>query len=267
MNSTILVDLFYYDYILYKIIEMYKENVPFSEILVYLEIATVYSKKFKEEKIVMDEELTVKELYIKCYQLLVLLNEGGMNFKKCNGDSYSYSSTDSSNGSSDDVSSYSSTDKILNNDITNLKVFKNNITITDISNTCNISNNNCYLKNKKSIEKELNNVKDTMQFLYFINKKYPNIIKRKDFKTIRNIIFCIYFVKINNIYKKGNFYLEFINNEASKDKKIHRILKNVNFEKFFKNLNSIRFKFPVMIEFTNMIKKRVEEDFKDKKGN
>lgn len=65
-----LVDIFYYDYILTKIIEMYHENVPLPTLVPYLKIATVMSKKFRDEKIPMDKQVYTKEVYVKVIQVI-----------------------------------------------------------------------------------------------------------------------------------------------------------------------------------------------------
>lgn len=67
-----LVDVFYYDYILTRIIELYHGDSPSSIIIPHLKVATPLSKKFREEKIKMDREIYLKEIYIKVLQILKL---------------------------------------------------------------------------------------------------------------------------------------------------------------------------------------------------
>lgn len=69
-----LVDIFYYDFVLSKIIEIYKSNQAPSVVVPYLRIATPLSKKFREQKKELDKEVYLKEGFIKVYQLLISLN-------------------------------------------------------------------------------------------------------------------------------------------------------------------------------------------------
>ena len=69
--EDILVDVFYYDYILSKIISMYEENTPIENLVSYLKIATVLSRKFRIEKLsLLDKQLYLKEAYVKILQAL-----------------------------------------------------------------------------------------------------------------------------------------------------------------------------------------------------
>lgn len=79
MNSDTLVDLFYYDFILFKIIEMYHKQTRTSLILPYLKIATVLSAKFRKLQITMDSELYSKEICIKVIQLIAQCKQGCAN--------------------------------------------------------------------------------------------------------------------------------------------------------------------------------------------
>lgn len=66
-----LIDVFYYDYILSKIIKMYEENAPIEMLVSYLKAATILSRKFRIEKITpLDTQLCLKEAYVKILQLL-----------------------------------------------------------------------------------------------------------------------------------------------------------------------------------------------------
>ena len=65
-----LVDIFYYDFILSKIIEMYHENESIETIIPYLKLATVMSKKFRDDKITMDSQVYIKEIYVKIIQFI-----------------------------------------------------------------------------------------------------------------------------------------------------------------------------------------------------
>lgn len=66
-----LVDVFYYDYILSKIVKMYETDTPIDSLVSYLKIATVLSRKFRIEKISpLDTQLYLKEAYVKILQVL-----------------------------------------------------------------------------------------------------------------------------------------------------------------------------------------------------
>lgn len=66
----ILVDVYYYDYILKKIIEMYKSETSNASISHYLRIATEFSRRFRKERLMMDKEIYLKELYLKVIQTI-----------------------------------------------------------------------------------------------------------------------------------------------------------------------------------------------------
>lgn len=69
-----LVDVFYYDYVLTKIIELYQRNSLPNCIIPYLRVATPLSKKFRDEKVKMDREIYLKEIYIKVVQILKMFD-------------------------------------------------------------------------------------------------------------------------------------------------------------------------------------------------
>lgn len=64
-----LVDVFYYDYILSRIIELYEQAASISVLIPYLKIATVLSKKFRDDKISLDSQIYMKEAYVKIVQI------------------------------------------------------------------------------------------------------------------------------------------------------------------------------------------------------
>jgi hypothetical protein len=63
-----LVDIFYYDFLLSKVIELYHHRASIDCIIPYLKIATVMSKKFRDDKIPMDTQVYLKEIYVKIIQ-------------------------------------------------------------------------------------------------------------------------------------------------------------------------------------------------------
>ncbi len=66
MNN--ITDIFYYDYLLYIIIQMYNEGRKSEEIAPYLQITSIFSVKFDRENIELDCEPYIKALYIKLIQ-------------------------------------------------------------------------------------------------------------------------------------------------------------------------------------------------------
>lgn len=65
----ILVDVFYYDHILSVIIELYQKEEELATIVPYLKIATALSRKFRNDKIILDKQLYIKEVYVRVLQI------------------------------------------------------------------------------------------------------------------------------------------------------------------------------------------------------
>lgn len=65
-----IVDVFYYDYILTKAIEVYKSGISPSKAVTHLQIATILCKRIRAENIQLDQQLYLKEAYLKVLQML-----------------------------------------------------------------------------------------------------------------------------------------------------------------------------------------------------
>lgn len=64
-----LVDVFYYDYILYKIIALYLEGAPSHRIVVYCKLANILNIEYTDIGIRLDPEVYLKTIFIKVLQL------------------------------------------------------------------------------------------------------------------------------------------------------------------------------------------------------
>ncbi|ELA41743.1 uncharacterized protein VICG_01247 [Vittaforma corneae ATCC 50505] len=69
-TDEFLVDVFYYDYILSKAIEIYQSGSSPSIAATCLQIATVLCKRIRSEGLPLDKQLYLKEMYLKVLQML-----------------------------------------------------------------------------------------------------------------------------------------------------------------------------------------------------
>lgn len=64
-----LVDVFYYDYILYKIISLYLAKAPSDKIAVYCKLANIFNIECVDARMKLDPEVYFKIIFIKVVQL------------------------------------------------------------------------------------------------------------------------------------------------------------------------------------------------------
>lgn len=65
-----LVDVFYYDYILTKAIDVYKSGSSPNKAVAHLHIATILCKRIRAENLHLDRQLYLKEAYLKVLQMV-----------------------------------------------------------------------------------------------------------------------------------------------------------------------------------------------------
>jgi hypothetical protein len=81
-QKDLIVDVFYYDFILTTCIDAYKKGTSINDASTHLQIATHLCRRIRNKNVLLDEQLYVKELYLKVLQMMKFYEDKFIN-KKC----------------------------------------------------------------------------------------------------------------------------------------------------------------------------------------